>query len=160
MPKDPEVPSRRQLTQDYETLVRAGGVDAPYEIEGYDPGHPIYEHWMSFLEEQAALDGIRLQRAGYVQTSHWCGLMLIAQPNGEPYELRIFSDEPSGQAQQELVARRLEAAERDYGEALEVARVRAKKRSLQRQVERQERAVAREGRPAGFQGFKALSSRW
>jgi hypothetical protein len=110
-----------ELAEDYHRLVTNAGVQGQKLWDHYDT--PAYQDWMGYLEAQAAIDGLQLQHTFWLQTSFGEPLTLLARPNGKSYKLPLTMG----------AERRARAAHRDYGHALEKARLRAADEVARRQ---------------------------
>ena len=107
--------NRVGLAEAYVTLVRDAGVQGQRLWDHYDDD-PAYRHWRDYLDEQAEIDGFKLEHTWWLQTSFGEPLTLIARPDGKPYKLKL---DLGGE-------KRVEAVERDYGrDRVEAARQRA-----------------------------------
>ena len=77
--------SAQQLASDYEQLVSRAGVDAPW-LERR-PGDPEYDQWADYLEEQARIDGLKVEFTNTLQISYFQSIALLAALSGERYDL-------------------------------------------------------------------------
>jgi hypothetical protein len=107
--------NRVGLAEAYVTLVRDAGVQGQRLWDHYEDD-PAYRHWRDYLDQQAAIDGFKLEHTWWLQTSFGEPLTLIARPDGKPYKLKLDLGHE----------KRVKAVERDYGrERLTAARKRA-----------------------------------
>ena len=107
--------TRLQLAEQYLTLVCEAGVQGR-DLWDHGEEDAAYRHWRVYLDEQAAIDGFKLEHTFWLQTSFSEPLTLIARPNGRPYKLALKPE------------KRVKAVERDYGrERVRAAQARADK---------------------------------
>jgi hypothetical protein len=96
--------NRAGLAEAYLTLVRDAGVQGQQLWDHWEDD-PAYRHWRGHLDEQAELDGFKLEHTAWLQTSFIEPLTLIARPDGKPYRLKLDLGREA----------RVKAVERDYG---------------------------------------------
>jgi hypothetical protein len=132
-----------RLALSYLHLLDHGVVCGPYDLWDFAPGDPDYQRWRRFFDQQAALDGLRVLHESYVETSWLNARVVLARPDGTPYELPIEVDtygwgakHPSlfssrgrriyRRMERQLERDRRRAREADWGEILAAARTRAR----------------------------------
>ncbi len=130
------------LASAYLHLLEHGAVSGPYELWDFTPGEPTYRHWCRFFDEQVALDGLRVRHETHVETSWGNARVVLARPDGDPYDLPLHvetsgwgTQHPSSfsskgqriyqRMERELESERRRAREADWGDTLAAARRRA-----------------------------------
>jgi hypothetical protein len=108
--------SEPSLERFYARLLKHGFASNDWLISGTDDD---WEAWCAAMEARAERDGILLHRSGQGlgAGSFWVPVMEVARPDGSRYEFATASGD--------VYRAEVRAMERDWGERLEQARLRA-----------------------------------